>query len=95
MAKDYFSEKKEEWRLINGDFTNREPLAYCCERFHRGYLTKNLIDSHQCLQKQCMHLHKNESHSYWEQRARAKAIKKAKKKGKITYEYDGKTYLIE
>ena len=81
MAKDYFNEEKEAWRLINGDFTTHEPLAYCCERIHRGYLTKNLIDSHQCLQKQCMHLHKNESHPYWEQMARKK--KRLKKQRKL------------
>ena len=95
MAINYFSEEKMDYKLINNVWSTKLPVAFCCYPLHRGYLTKGLMDKHECIKKNCPHFRKNETHPYWIQKAHTKAIRKAKKDGKSTYEFNGKTYLLE
>lgn len=91
---DNLFKKREYYKLINRDITNKIPYGYCNYYLHRGYLSKNLMDKKGCREKQCKYLVKNEGHPYFEIKARNKLIKKAKKDGKSTYVYNGVTYLI-
>lgn len=52
--------------------------AYC--RKHKKGMTVRQVKAKQCLKKQCWYLQKYEQHSWWEQRALAKARKKANRK---------------
>ena len=83
-----------EWKLINGDYASKEPLGYCCYYQHSGYLTKGMISEKKCLSKGCVHFRKNMNHKYWRRKEELKALKKAKKKGQVTYEFEGKKYLV-
>lgn len=51
--------------------------AYC--RLHHKSMTVKQIKCKDCLQKECWHLVKNETHQYWRQRELIKQKKKNKK----------------
>lgn len=51
--------------------------AYCVH--HHCYLTVKQVRQHECLQKKCWHLHKNENHDWWRQREVIKQKRKARK----------------
>lgn len=57
--------------------------GYC--RLHRCSMTVKQIRRKECLQKQCWHLQKNESHSWWRQREIMKQKRKAKKEVAATH----------
>lgn len=63
--------------LYDSKFEKQKAAGYCY--YHKKHLTVKMIRAHQCLQKQCTCLKKNDSHEWWAQRARLKAKKKAKK----------------
>lgn len=87
--------KKNTYRLINKDITNKLPFGYCNCMLHKGYLTKNLIDNKKCICKGCKHYIQNPNHPYYVQRMQAKAKAKARKKGMLTYEFNGVTYILD
>lgn len=39
-----------EYKLIDGNWT-RNPCAYC--NYRHAYLTKGLMNTHQCIERQC------------------------------------------
>ena len=51
--------------------------AYC--KLHRCSMTVKQMKCKNCLGKNCWHLHKNEQHDYWRQRASIKQKRKARK----------------
>ena len=51
--------------------------GYC--KYHHANVTVKQMRAKNCLQKECRHLVKNESHAYWKQREVIKQKKKAKK----------------
>lgn len=51
--------------------------GYC--KYHHANMTVKQMRAKNCLQKECRHLVKNESHAYWKQREVVKQKKKAKK----------------
>lgn len=51
--------------------------GYC--KFHKVNVTVKQMRAKECLQKECRHLVKNETHSYWKQREVMKAKRKARK----------------
>lgn len=51
--------------------------GYC--KYHHCSMTVKQMRAKNCLQKECRHLVKNESHAYWKQREVVKQKKKAKK----------------
>ena len=55
--------------------------AYC--NLHACGITVKQMKRKQCLQKQCNHLTKNETHQIWRQRDRAKALRKARKLSRL------------
>ena len=59
-------EKQLESRLIDGNYTkNSNVVARCHVRLHRGYLSKSLVKSHQCIAKKCPFFQKLKP-EYWE-----------------------------
>ena len=93
MAQDFFKPRKE-WKLINGDFTTDIPYGHCCFWKHSGYLTKGMLNTHKCIEKNCVHFRKNTEHPFFVRKEQIKVLKKAKKNGNSTYEFNGKTYLV-
>lgn len=58
--------------------------AYC--NLHNCSMTVKQMRRKECLQKQCYHLEKNESHDFWRHKARIKELRKERKEnlcGKI------------
>jgi hypothetical protein len=89
---------KDYYRLINGMIVTKEPMGYCWNHLHKGYLTKNLVDSKECRKKNCRCLILNENHGYviqLKQKKREKAERKAREKGLSFYEFEGVKYLIK
>ena len=70
-----------EYRVIDGNSTNRRPVGYC--RYYKGCLTSKLVRLHRCDKRACRRLCKYD-HPYWKEEEkkfkRKKAIKKQKKK---------------
>lgn len=51
--------------------------AYC--RYHQVFMTVKQMKCKSCLQKECRHLIKYDSHPYWRQRERVKQHRKDRK----------------
>ncbi|MCL2056269.1 MAG: hypothetical protein FWH02_03495 [Oscillospiraceae bacterium] len=65
-----------EKRLINGQYVDASKvIARCHALIHRGYLTKNLISSHDCIGKKCPRFERLNP-EYWQ------ALKQAEEKKK-------------
>ena len=57
--------------------------AYC--KLHHCSMTAKQMKAKGCLQKQCWHLIKHESHPYWKQRASMKQKRKDRKQAINNY----------
>lgn len=80
-AHDYFANKMDIVDGLYGSQIQQCKACGYCQR-HRSYLTVKMLKQHNCLQKQCWHLVKNEEHIWWKQR---KTIKQKRKLKKIKY----------
>lgn len=63
--------------------TKGQAIGYCWSDLHKGFLTKQLMEQHECLKKQCPGFQKFPEAPYWvqkEKNRRKKLIAKAKKK---------------
>ena len=78
-------EEQLEIRVINGNFVkDKDVIARCHCQVHRGYLSKSLVRSHQCISKKCSFFEKLKP-EYWEaveterkeQKARKQRLKQA------------------
>lgn len=62
--------EKENVQLVKGlygsKFEKSKACAYCTHHF--CHLTVKQLKQHECLQKQCWYLQKNEQHDWWRQR---------------------------
>lgn len=47
---------KNEYEMIDGDWMS-SPVAFCW--YHKGALTRNMMHTHQCCEKECKRLDKN------------------------------------
>lgn len=77
------SEKEIVKGLYGSEFNKNRACGYCVH--HRCYLTVKQVRQHECLQKQCWYLEKNESHNWWQQREAAKQKRKARKERLVQY----------
>lgn len=71
------SEKELVKGLYGSEFEKNRACGYC--RHHHKFLTVKQLRQHECLQKQCFHLYKNEQHNWWKQREVMKQKRKEKK----------------
>ena len=73
--------KRENLKLVKGlygsEFEKSRACAFC--RHHHCYLTVKQVRQHECLQKQCWYLQKNEHHSWWRQREVLKQKRKERR----------------
>lgn len=63
--------------LYGSEFEKRRACGYCIH--HHKYLTVKQVKQHNCLGKQCWHLHKYEEHDWWRQREQTKQKRKQRK----------------
>lgn len=63
--------------LYGSEITHSKACGYC--KRHGCYLTVKMLRQHDCLNKQCYHLIKNEEHKWWKQREEIKQKRKARK----------------
>jgi len=74
-TKQYESEK----RLIDGNYVaSSKIIGHCHSLIHRGYLTKNLIKSHDCIGKKCSSFEKIKP-DYWQSLITAENASKEKR----------------
>lgn len=84
MEKQYATYEKESLDynenvkgLYGSEIAMNRACGYCPR--HKCYLTVKMLKQHDCLNKQCHHLIKNENHPWWIQRAITKAKRQARK----------------
>ena len=63
--------------LYGSEFDACRSCGYC--KRHHKHLTVKMLKQHDCLNKQCWHLVKNEKHQWWEQRELIKMKRKERK----------------
>lgn len=59
---------KVKVKLISGrveDTMLNSLVGFCYCNAHKGYITKNLLKKHECIEKQCPFLRKFEDYPYW------------------------------
>lgn len=67
--------------LFNGQSNNC--CAFC--KYHNCAVTVKQMRAKQCLQKECRHLIKNATHSYWKQREAVRQKRKSRKEAMNEY----------
>lgn len=70
---------KGTYKLIDGSITYKTPCACCHYTRHPGYLSVNLMKTHQCLKKECSLLERNKEHSVFKKKKKDINIKKRDK----------------
>ena len=63
--------------LYGSEFNACKSCGYC--KRHHKHLTVKMLKQHDCLNKQCRHLVKNEEHKWWAQREKIKQKRKERK----------------
>ena len=63
--------------LYGSEIAQCKACGYC--KRHARYLTVKMVRQHDCLNKQCYHLIKNDNHKWWQQRAEIKQKRKERK----------------
>ena len=63
--------------LYGSEFDKSRACGFC--KHHNKFLTVKQVRQHECLQKQCWHLQKNEEHNWWHQRDVVKQKRKERK----------------
>jgi len=64
--------RENGWKAIDGKRLKSEPVGFCNNKVHRGWLSTALLKGHKCLEKQCSFLDRNNEHPFWVQRKRLK-----------------------
>ena len=57
-------------RTVDGKLTNKPPAGYCTYRWHRGAITRNMLEQRGCYQKRCKYFRKNRYCSLWDKEKR-------------------------
>ena len=62
---------------VDKSFTPPETrVGFCRNMIHRGFLTKGLMEQHECIEKNCKYFIKYENSNYWQQKAEKKEQRK-------------------
>ncbi|MCC8080160.1 MAG: hypothetical protein LIO57_08955 [Oscillospiraceae bacterium] len=91
----------KEVRLINGTLACipvKRLVGFCRNGIHRGFLNKNLLVEHQCIEKACPFFEKFEDYPYWtnlENQERATAKKKQRDKERRQAEEEKLTHSLQ
>jgi hypothetical protein len=72
--------KIKTYKNINGTISDVEKrVGFCRHRIHLGYLTKRLMEEHECIEKKCPFFIKYEKNAYW---IKKDALKQERTEGK-------------
>ena len=69
----------KEYKTMDGNLSNKNPVGYCTCYMHEGYITKNMAKTHNCSGKCCKYLIKNDWSRYWKFHDTVVTMKKYKK----------------
>lgn len=70
----------KNYRTINGGrCTVGQRVGYCWLEKHKGYITKQIMDEHQCIEKQCPFFQKYEDAPYWKEKEKRKKDRQNRK----------------
>ena len=70
----------KSYRTINGGkCTIGQRVGYCWLEKHRGYITKQIMEEHECLEKKCPFFQKYEDAPYWREKEKRKKDKQNRK----------------
>lgn len=89
--------KKRTYYNIDGTRSDvNKRVGFCNSNLHKGYLTKKLMDEHECIEKGCHYFIKYEKNAYWQQK---NASKEKRQKAKIQKKFweqkeQGALYLM-
>lgn len=73
-------EKKRHYKNINGTKSEEtKRVGFCTSPLHPGYLSKRLMEEHQCIEKECPRFIKYEKSPYW---TRKRVLKERRVEGK-------------
>lgn len=61
------NKQKRIYKMVDGSqmCSEKRRLGYCWCDAHYGFLSKRLLDEHECLKKRCPFLEKFKSHGFW------------------------------
>lgn len=74
-----FAAKTNFKSILNNPIKTQEKIGYCHFEGHPGYLTKKLMQEHNCLQKNCKHYEANLNTNYWQKKLAQKNARNLEK----------------
>jgi len=80
------SKKKTYYNIDGTKSETTKRVGFCNNNLHRGYLTKKLMDEHQCIEKGCHYFIKYEKNAYWQQKNASKEKRQKAKEEKKYWE---------
>ena len=81
----FYQDERVPVRLLGGaivKLNKKKIIGYCHNIIHPGKMTKEIMEKHDCLGKQCSYLAKYEDAPYWVERKKKQAAKQQAKKKK-------------
>ena len=57
-------------------------IGYCWLEKHRGYITKQILEEHRCIEKNCRFFQKYEDAQYWREKEKQRKLRKEGKREK-------------
>lgn len=71
------------YTTVNGGRCDvRQRIGYCWLEKHRGYITKQILEEHRCIEKNCNFFQKYEDAQYWQEKEKQRKLRKQRKKEK-------------
>ena len=80
------SNKRTKYNVDGTKSDETKRVGFCTNTIHKGYLTKRLMDEHQCLEKNCKCFIKYEKNTYWQQKQAQKEKRQQHKEEKKFWE---------
>lgn len=80
------SKKKTFYNIDGTKSETTKRVGFCNNDLHKGYLTKKLMEEHQCIEKGCHYFIKYEKNAYWQQKNASKEKRQKAKEQKKYWE---------
>lgn len=70
----------KNYTTVNGGkCTVGQRIGYCWLEKHRGYITKQILEEHKCIEKNCSFFQKYEDAQYWKEKEKRKKLRQERK----------------
>lgn len=70
----------KNYTTVNGGkCTVGQRVGYCWLDKHRGYITKQILEEHKCIEKNCSFFQKYEDAPYWKEKEKRKKLRQERK----------------